>query len=169
MIIFCGKQSDVKRCAKDLTFEETRLTFSTPKGNYSIERDGRVYKEGKRIEEVAVEKIDEDTKSFYFVVDNVKVKYDVGENIDFNAITKSTLDGIFGVTSSIFKLAGGVFQLASNIIGTTGSALGSIDVNNIAIEAQKELNEAQKELNKAQEELNEEQKKLNKEFQKLNK
>lgn len=169
MIIFCGKQSDVKRCAKDLTFEETRLTFSTPKGNYSIERDGRVYKEGKRIEEVAVEKIDEDTKSFYFVVDNVKVKYDVGENIDFNAITKSTLDGIFGVTSSIFKLAGGVFQLASDIIGTTGSALGSIDVNDIAIEAQKELNEAQKELNKAQEELNEEQKKLNKEFQKLNK
>lgn len=169
MVIFCGMQSDVKRCEEDLTFEETRLTFSTPKGNYSIERDGKVYKEGKRIEDVAVENIDEKTKSFYFVVDNVKVKYDVGENVDFDALSKNTLNGIFGATSSIFKLAGGVIQLASNIIGATGSALGSIDVNGLAVEAQKELNEAQKELSKAQEELNEEQKKINKEIQSMNK
>ncbi len=152
-----------------MTFEQTRLTFSTPKGNYSIERDGKVYKEGKRIKDVAVENIDEKTKSFYFVVDNVKVKYDVGENVDFDALSKNTLNGIFGATSSIFKLAGGVIQLASNIIGATGNALGSIDVNGLAVEAQKELNEAQKELNKAQEELNEEQKKINKEIQSMNK
>lgn len=161
MVTFCGEKKEVERCNDDLKFEPTRLTFSTSKGNYSIERDGKVYKEGKRISEVAATESGE-TKTCYFVVDNVKVEYQEGEDIDLDAITQSTLNGIFGVTSSIFKLAGGVFKLAGNIINTTGNALGDIDVNNMAIEAQKELNEAQKELNKAQEELN-------KEFQQRNK
>lgn len=161
MVTFCGEKKEVERCNDDLKFEPTRLTFSTSKGNYSIERDGKVYKEGKRISEVAATESGE-TKTCYFVFDNVKVEYQEGEDIDLDAITQSTLNGIFGVTSSIFKLAGGVFKLAGNIINTTGNALGDIDVNNMAIEAQKELNEAQKELNKAQEELN-------KEFQQRNK
>lgn len=151
MVIFCGKKSDVERCQKNLTFEETRVTFKTKRGDYSIERSGKVYKEGKRINEVAVNSIKDDSKSLYFVVDNVKIKYEEGKDINFDAISQNTLDHIFGAASSIFKLAGGVFKLTENIFNSTSEAFAASGLDtNVFSEIQEELQEAQQELNDLQ-------------------
>ena len=150
MITFCGKKSDVERCEKDLSFEGSRVTFKTKKGDYSIERNGKVYNEGKRINEVAVSDTN-NTTSLYFVVDNVKVKYDEGEDINFDAISQNTLEHIFGAASSIFKLAGGVFKLTENIFNSTEEAFASSGLaTDIISEIQDELQEAQQELNNLQ-------------------
>lgn len=153
LIIFSGEKDDVEHCAKSLNFEQERVCFQTKRGDYSIELDGRAYRKGSRINEVATIKVDEQTVSYHFVADGVKIRYEVGPSADIDKLTKDMLEGIFGATSSIFQVAGGVIKLAEGFANTLTTILPEA-----ADEIQEALGEAHKELHEAQKQMQQEAK-----------
>ena len=150
IIIFTGDKNDVEQCKKSVEFEPTRICFSTRKGNYSIEHDGRAYKEGKRIKDVTVEVIANDTKTFTFEVDGVKVKYFNWANVDIEDLTAPALDEIFSAVGYTINAVEQILELVNNSFNSSG-----------------DIEQARKDIQQAREEIDQEREKIREELQNL--
>lgn len=150
IIIFTGDKKDVEQCKKSVEFEPTRICFSTRKGNYSIEHDGRAYKEGKRIKDVTVEVIANDTKTFTFEVDGVKVKYFNWANVDIEDLTAPALDEIFSAVGYTINAVEQILELVNNSFNSSG-----------------DIEQARKDIQQAREEIEQEREKIREELQNL--
>ena len=150
IIIFTGDKKDVEQCKKSVKFEPTRICFSTRKGNYSIEHDGRAYKEGKRIKDVTVEVIANDTKTFTFEVDGVKVKYFNWANVDIEDLTAPALDEIFSAVGYTINAVEQILELVNNSFNSSG-----------------DIEQARKDIQQAREEIDQEREKIREELQNL--
>ena len=150
IIIFTGEKNDVEQCKKSVKFEPTRICFSTKKGNYSIEHDGRAYKEGKRIKDVTVEVIANDTKTFTFEVDGVKVKYFNWANVDIEDLTAPALDEIFSAVGYTINAVEQILELVNNSFNS------SDDIE----QARKDIQQAREEIEQEREKIREELKNI---------
>ena len=150
IIIFTGDKNDVEQCKKSVKFELTRICFSTRKGNYSIEHDGTAYKEGKRIKDVTVEVIANDTKTFTFEVDGVKVKYFNWANVDIEDLTAPALDEIFSAVGYTINAVEQILELVNNSFNSSG-----------------DIEQARKDIQQAREEIEQEREKIREELQNL--
>lgn len=149
IIIFTGDKNDVEQCKKSIKFEPTRICFSTRKGDYSIEHDGRAYKEGKRIENVSVEMIADDTEAYGFEVDGVKVMYFSAENFKLAQIIEPAMNGIF-------ESAGSALELGEGILKIFGDRISTDDIE----QARKDIQQAREEIEQEREKIREELKNL---------
>ena len=150
IVLFTGDKKDVEQCKKSVKFEPTRICFSTRKGNYSIEHDGRAYKEGKRIKDVTVEVIANDTKTFTFEVDGVKVKYFNWANVDIEDLTAPALDEIFSAVGYTINAVEQILELVNNSFNSSG-----------------DIEQARKDIQQAREEIDQEREKIREELQNL--
>ena len=150
IIIFTGDKNDVEQCKKSVEFEPTRICFSTRKGDYSIEHDGRAYNEGKRIKDVTVEVIANDTKTFTFEVDGVKVKYFNWANVDIEDLTAPALDEIFSAVGYTINAVEQILELVNNSFNSSG-----------------DIEQARKDIQQAREEIEQEREKIREELQNL--
>ena len=150
IIIFTGDKKDVEQCKKSVKFEPTRICFSTKKSNYSIEHDGRAYNEGKRIKDVTVEVIANDTKTFTFEVDGVKVKYFNWANVDIEDLTAPALDEIFSAVGYTINAVEQILELVNNSFNSSG-----------------DIEQARKDIQQAREEIEQEREKIREELQNL--
>ena len=150
IIIFTGNKKDVEQCKKSVKFEPTRICFSTKKGNYSIEHDGRAYNEGKRIKDVTVEVIANDTKTFTFEVDGVKVKYFNWANVDIEDLTAPALDEIFSAVGYTINAVEQILELVNNSFNSSG-----------------DIEQARKDIQQAREEIEQEREKIREELKNL--
>ena len=150
IIIFTGDKKDVEQCKKSVKFEPTRICFSTRKGDYSIEHDGRAYNEGKRIKDVTVEVIANDTKTFTFEVDGVKVKYFNWANVDIEDLTAPALDEIFSAVGYTINAVEQILELVNNSFNSSG-----------------DIEQARKDIQQAREEIEQEREKIREELQNL--
>ena len=150
IIIFTGDKKDVEQCKKSVKFEPTRICFSTRKGNYSIEHDGRAYNEGKRIKDVTVEVIANDTKTFTFEVDGVKVKYFNWANVDIEDLTAPALDEIFSAVGYTINAVEQILELVNNSFNSSG-----------------DIEQARKDIQQAREEIDQEREKIREELKNL--
>ena len=150
IIIFTGDKKDVEQCKKSVEFEPTRICFSTKKGNYSIEHDGRAYKEGKRIKDVTVEVIANDTKTFTFEVDGVKVKYFNWANVDIEDLTAPALDEIFSAVGYTINAVEQILELVNNSFNSSG-----------------DIEQARKDIQQAREEIDQEREKIREELKNI--
>ena len=150
IIIFTGDKNDVEQCKKSIKFEPTRICFSTRKGNYSIEHDGRAHKEGKRIKDVTVEVIANDTKTFTFEVDGVKVKYFNWANVDIEDLTAPALDEIFSAVGYTINAVEQILELVNNSFNRSG-----------------DIEQARKDIQQAREEIEQEREKIREELKNL--
>ena len=150
IIIFTGDKKDVEQCKKSVEFEPTRICFSTRKGDYSIEHDGRAYNEGKRIKDVTVEVIANDTKTFTFEVDGVKVKYFNWANVDIEDLTAPALDEIFSAVGYTINAVEQILELVNNSFNSSG-----------------DIEQARKDIQQAREEIEQEREKIREELQNL--
>ena len=150
IIIFTGDKKDVEQCKKSVEFEPTRICFSTRKGNYSIEHDGRAYNEGKRIKDVTVEVIANDTKTFTFEVDGVKVKYFNWANVDIEDLTAPALDEIFSAVGYTINAVEQILELVNNSFNSSG-----------------DIEQARKDIQQAREEIDQEREKIREELKNL--
>ena len=149
IIIFTGDKKDVEQCKKSVEFEPTRICFSTRKGDYSIEHDGRAYKEGKRIENVSVEMIADDTEAYGFEVDGVKVMYFSTENFKLAQIIEPAMNGSFESAGSALELGEGILKIFGDRISTD------------------DIEQARKDIQQAREEIEQEREKIREELQNL--
>ena len=149
IIIFTGDKNDVEQCKKSVEFEPTRICFSTRKGNYSIEHDGRAYNGGKRIENVSVEMIADDTEAYGFEVDGVKVMYFSTENFKLAQIIEPAMNGIF-------ESAGSALELGEGILKIFGDRISTDDIE----QARKDIQQAREEIEQEREKIREELKNL---------
>ena len=149
IIIFTGDKKDVEQCKKSVKFEPTRICFSTKKGNYSIEHDGRAYNGGKRIENVSVEMIADDTEAYGFEVDGVKVMYFSAENFKLAQIIEPAMNGIFESAGSALELGEGILKIFGDRISTD------------------DIEQARKDIQQAREEIEQEREKIREELQNL--
>lgn len=149
IIIFTGDKKDVEQCKKSVKFEPTRICFSTKKGDYSIEHDGRAYKEGKRIENVSVEMIADDTEAYGFEVDGVKVMYFSTENFKLAQIIEPAMNGIF-------ESAGSALELGEGILKIFGDRISTDDIE----QARKDIQQAREEIEQEREKIREELKNI---------
>ena len=150
IVMFTGDKKDVEQCKKSIKFEPTRICFSTKKGNYSIEHDGRAYKEGKRIKDVTVEVIANDTKTFTFEVDGVKVKYFNWANVDIEDLTAPALDEIFSAVGYTINAVEQILELVNNSFNSSG-----------------DIEQARKDIQQAREEIDQEREKIREELRNL--
>jgi phage shock protein PspC (stress-responsive transcriptional regulator) len=150
IIIFTGDKKDVEQCKKSVKFEPTRICFSTKKGDYSIEHDGRAYNEGKRIKDVTVEVIANDTKTFTFEVDGVKVKYFNWANVDIEDLTAPALDEIFSAVGYTINAVEQILELVNNSFNSSG-----------------DIEQARKDIQQAREEIDQEREKIREELKNL--
>ncbi len=150
VVMFTGDKKDVEQCKESIKFEPTRICFSTKKGDYSIEHDGRAYNEGKRIEDVSVGMISDDTEAYCFEVDDVKVKYFSLENFKLSQIIGPAMNGIF-------ESAGSALELGEGILNIFGDRISADEIE----EAKKAIQEAREELNQEREEIRKELRNLN--------
>ena len=150
IIIFTGDKNDVEQCKKSVKFEPTRICFSTRKGDYSIEHDGRAYNEGKRIKDVTVEVIANDTKTFTFEVDGVKVKYFNWANVDIEDLTAPALDEIFSAVGYTINAVEQILELVNNSFNSSG-----------------DIEQARKDIQQAREEIDQEREKIREELKNL--
>ena len=150
IIIFTGDKKDVEQCKKSVKFEPTRICFSTRKGDYSIEHDGRAYKEGKRIKDVTIEVIANDTKTFTFEVDGVKVKYFNWANVDIEDLTAPALDEIFSAVGYTINAVEQILELVNNSFNSSG-----------------DIEQARKDIQQAREEIDQEREKIREELKNL--
>ena len=150
IIIFTGDKKDVEQCKKSVEFEPTRICFSTKKGNYSIEHDGRAYNEGKRIKDVTVEVIANDTKTFTFEVDGVKVKYFNWANVDIEDLTAPALDEIFSAVGYTINAVEQILELVNNSFNSSG-----------------DIEQARKDIEQAREEIEQEREKIREELKNI--
>lgn len=149
IVLFTGDKKDVEQCKKSIKFEPTRICFSTRKGDYSIEHDGRAYNGGKRIENVSVEMIADDTEAYGFEVDGVKVMYFSTENFKLAQIIEPAMNGIF-------ESAGSALELGEGILKIFGDRISSGDIE-----------QARKDIQQAREEIEQEREKIREELQNL--
>lgn len=149
IIIFTGDKKDVEQCKKSVEFEPTRICFSTRKGDYSIEHDGRAYNGGKRIENVSVEMIADDTEAYGFEVDGVKVIYFSTENFKLSQIIEPAMNGIFESAGSALELGEGMLKIFGDRISTD------------------DIEQARKDIQQAREEIEQEREKIREELQNL--
>ena len=150
IIIFTGDKNDVEQCKKSVEFEPTRICFSTRKGDYSIEHDGRAYNGGKRIENVSVEVIANDTKTFTFEVDGVKVKYFNWANVDIEDLTAPALDEIFSAVGYTINAVEQILELVNNSFNSSG-----------------DIEQARKDIQQAREEIDQEREKIREELKNI--
>ena len=150
IIIFTGDKKDVEQCKKSVKFEPTRICFSTRKGDYSIEHNGRAYNGGKRIKDVTVEVIANDTKTFTFEVDGVKVKYFNWANVDIEDLTAPALDEIFSAVGYTINAVEQILELVNNSFNSSG-----------------DIEQARKDIQQAREEIEQEREKIREELQNL--
>ena len=150
IIIFTGDKKDVEQCKKSVKFEPTRICFSTRKGDYSIEHNGRAYNEGKRIKDVTVDVIANDTKTFTFEVDGVKVKYFNWANVDIEDLTAPALDEIFSAVGYTINAVEQILELVNNSFNSSG-----------------DIEQARKDIQQAREEIEQEREKIREELQNL--
>ena len=150
IIIFTGDKKDVEQCKKSVKFEPTRICFSTRKGNYSIEHDGRAYNEGKRIKDVTVEVIANDTQTFTFEVDGVRVKYFNWENVDIEDLTAPALDEIFSAVGYTINAVEQILELVNNSFNSSG-----------------DIEQARKDIQQAREEIEQEREKIREELKNI--
>ena len=150
IIIFTGDKKDVEQCKKSVKFEPTRICFSTRKSDYSIEHDGRAYNEGKRIKDVTVEVIANDTKTFTFEVDGVKVKYFNWANVDIEDLTAPALDEIFSAVGYTINAVEQILELVNNSFNSSG-----------------DIEQARKDIQQAREEIEQEREKIREELKNL--
>ena len=150
IIIFTGDKNDVEQCKKSVKFEPTRICFSTRKSNYSIEHNGRAYNGGKRIKDVTVEVIANDTKTFTFEVDGVKVKYFNWANVDIEDLTAPALDEIFSAVGYTINAVEQILELVNNSFNSSG-----------------DIEQARKDIQQAREEIEQEREKIREELQNL--
>ena len=150
IIIFTGDKKDVEQCKKSVEFEPTRICFSTRKGDYSIEHDGRAYNGGKRIKDVTVEVIANDTKTFTFEVDGVKVKYFNWANVDIEDLTAPALDEIFSAVGYTINAVEQILELVNNSFNSSG-----------------DIEQARKDIQHAREEIDQEREKIREELKNL--
>ena len=150
IVMFTGDKKDVEQCKKSVEFEPTRICFSTKKGNYSIEHDGRAYKEGKRIKDVTVEVIANDTKTFTFEVDGVKVKYFNWANVDIEDLTAPALDEIFSAVGYTINAVEQILELVNNSFNSSG-----------------DIEQARKDIQQAREEIDQEREKIREELKNI--
>jgi hypothetical protein len=150
IIIFTGDKKDVEQCKKSVEFEPTRICFSTRKSDYSIEHDGRAYNGGKRIKDVTVEVIANDTKTFTFEVDGVKVKYFNWANVDIEDLTAPALDEIFSAVGYTINAVEQILELVNNSFNSSG-----------------DIEQARKDIQQAREEIDQEREKIREELQNL--
>lgn len=150
IVLFTGDKKDVEQCKKSVKFEPTRICFSTRKGNYSIEHDGRAYKEGKRIKDVTVEVIANDTKTFTFEVDGVKVKYFNWANVDIEDLTAPALDEIFSAVGYTINAVEQILELVNNSFNSSG-----------------DIEQARKDIQQAREEIDQEREKIREELKNI--
>ena len=149
IIIFTGDKKDVEQCKKSIKFEPTRICFSTRKGDYSIEHDGRAYNGGKRIENVSVEMIADDTEAYGFEVDGVKVMYFSTENFKLAQIIEPAMNGIF-------ESAGSALELGEGILKIFGDRISTDDIE----QARKDIQQAREEIEQEREKIREELKNI---------
>ena len=149
IVLFTGDKKDVEQCKKSIKFEPTRICFSTRKGDYSIEHNGRAYNEGKRIKDVTVEVIANDTKTFTFEVDGVKVMYFSTENFKLAQIIEPAMNGIF-------ESAGSALELGEGILKIFGDRISTDDIE----QARKDIQQAREEIDQEREKIREELKNL---------
>ena len=149
IIIFTGDKNDVEQCKKSVKFEPTHICFSTRKGNYSIEHDGRAYNEGKRIENVSVEMIADNTEAYGFEVDGVKVMYFSTENFKLAQIIEPAMNGIF-------ESAGSALELGEGILKIFGDRISTDDIE----QARKDIQQAREEIDQEREKVREELKNI---------
>ena len=149
IIIFTGDKKDVEQCKKSIKFEPTRICFSTRKGDYSIEHNGRAYNGGKRIENVSVEMIADDTEAYGFEVDGVKVMYFSTENFKLAQIIEPAMNGIFESAGSALELGEGILKIFGDRISTD------------------DIEQARKDIQQAREEIDQEREKIREELQNL--
>ena len=149
IIIFTGDKKDVEQCKKSVKFEPTRICFSTRKGDYSIEHDGRAYNGGKRIENVSVEMIADDTEAYGFEVDGVKVMYFSTENFKLAQIIEPAMNGIF-------ESAGSALELGEGILKIFGDRISTDDIE----QARKDIQQAREEIEQEREKIREELKNI---------
>ena len=150
IVLFTGDKKDVEQCKKSIKFEPTRICFSTRKGNYSIEHDGRAHKEGKRIKDVTVEVIANDTKTFTFEVDGVKVKYFNWANVDIEDLTAPALDEIFSAVGYTINAVEQILELVNNSFNSSG-----------------DIEQARKDIQQAREEIEQEREKIREELKNI--
>lgn len=149
IVLFTGDKKDVEQCKKSVKFEPTRICFSTRKGDYSIEHDGRAYNEGKRIENVSVEMIADDTEAYGFEVDGVKVMYFSTENFKLAQIIEPAMNGIF-------ESAGSALELGEGILKIFGDRISTDDIE----QARKDIQQAREEIDQEREKIREELKNI---------
>ena len=149
IIIFTGDKKDVEQCKKSVKFEPTRICFSTKKDDYSIEHNGRAYNEGKRIENVSVEMIADDTEAYGFEVDGVKVMYFSTENFKLAQIIEPAMNGIF-------ESAGSALELGEGILKIFGDRISTDDIE----QARKDIQQAREEIEQEREKIREELKNI---------
>ena len=149
IVLFTGDKKDVEQCKKSVKFEPTRICFSTKKGNYSIEHDGRAYNEGKRIENVSVEIIADDTEAYGFEVDGVKVMYFSTENFKLAQIIEPAMNGIF-------ESAGSALELGEGMLKIFGDRISTDDIE----QARKDIQQAREEIEQEREKIREELKNI---------
>ena len=149
IVLFTGDKKDVEQCKKSVKFEPTRICFSTKKGNYSIEHDGRAYNGGKRIENVSVEMIADDTEAYGFEVDGVKVMYFSTENFKLAQIIEPAMNGIF-------ESAGSALELGEGILKIFGDRISTDDIE----QARKDIQQAREEIDQEREKIREELKNI---------
>ena len=147
IVLFTGDKKDVEQCKKSVKFEPTRICFSTKKGHYSIEHDGRAYNGGKRIENVSVEMIADDTEAYGFEVDGVKVMYFSTENFKLAQIIEPAMNGIFESAGSALELGEGILKIFGDRISTD------------------DIEQARKDIQQAREEIEQEREKIREELQ----
>lgn len=149
IVLFTGDRKDVEQCKKSIKFEPTRICFSTRKGDYSIEHDGRAYNGGKRIENVSVEMIADDTEAYGFEVDGVKVMYFSTENFKLAQIIEPAMNGIF-------ESAGSALELGEGILKIFGDRISTDDIE----QARKDIQQAREEIEQEREKIREEMKNI---------
>ena len=149
IVLFTGDKKDVEQCKKSIKFEPTRICFSTRKGDYSIEHDGRAYNGGKRIENVSVEMIADDTEAYGFEVDGVKVMYFSTENFKLAQIIEPAMNGIF-------ESAGSALELGEGILKIFGDRISTDDIE----QARKDIQQAREEIEQEREKIREELKNI---------
>lgn len=149
IVLFTGDKKDVEQCKKNIKFEPTRICFSTKKGDYSIEHDGRAYNGGKRIENVSVEMIADDTEAYGFEVDGVKVMYFSTENFKLAQIIEPAMNGIF-------ESAGSALELGEGILKIFGDRISTDDIE----QARKDIQQAREEIEQEREKFREELKNM---------
>ena len=99
---------------------------------------------------MTVEVIANDTKTFTFEVDGVKVKYFNWENVDIEDLTAPALDEIFSAVGYTINAVEQILELVNNSFNSSG-----------------DIEQARKDIQQAREEIEQEREKIREELKNL--